>query len=110
MSSSTDHELPKVEHSGYVRIITFTGDMVRDVENVIAKELDGNVEKLADCHLLLDFTNVKTLNGAELETLVMLHKKMKATGGRLTLFNLSIQVYEVFWAEQLQQRMGICRE
>ncbi len=110
MSSHTDHALPKVEQSGDVRIITFTGDTVRDVENVLARELDGNVARLADCHLLLDFTNVETLNRAELETLVTLHKKMKATGGRLTLFNLRIEVYEVFWADQVQQRMGICRE
>ena len=110
MSSHTDHALPKVEQSGNVRIITFTGDRVRDLENVIARELDGNVEKLADSHLLLDFTNVESLSRAELETLVTLQKKMKGGVGRLTLFNLSIQIYEVFLADQLQQRMGICRE
>lgn len=104
------HPSPKVEQSGNVRIITFTGDSVRDLENVIAIELEGNLEGLADSHLLLDFTNVETLSSTELETLVRLHKQMKDCGGRLTLFNLSIQVYEVFWADQLQRRLGICRE
>jgi anti-anti-sigma factor len=104
------HPSPKVEQSGNVRIITFTGDSVRDLENVIAIELEGNIAGLADSHLLLDFTNVETLSSAELETLVRLHKQMKDCGGRLTLFNLSIQVYEVFTKDQLQKRMGICRE
>lgn len=110
MTSPTVHPLPKVEQSGNVRIITFTGDRVRGLENVIARELEGNVPRLADFHILLDFTNVERLSNEELETLVSLHKKMKDCGGRLTLFNLSIQVYEVFWVEQLQQQMGICRE
>ncbi len=104
------HPSPKVEQSGNVRTITFTGDGVRTVENVIARELEGNLAGLADCHLLLDFTNVETLSNAELETLVRLHKQMKDCGGQLTLFNLSIQVYEVFWGDKSSIEWEICKE
>jgi anti-sigma B factor antagonist len=101
---------PKVEQSGSVRIITFTGDKVRDVENVIARELKGNVAGLADGHLLLDFTNVEYITAVELGTLVSLHKRMNASGGRLTLFNLNRHVFEVFTVTHLNELIGLCKE
>jgi anti-sigma B factor antagonist len=104
------HLPPKVEKSGNVKIITFTGDEVRDVENVLAKELQGRVEDLKECHLLLDFTHVEYLTSAELGTLIGLHKRVKDSGGRLTLFNLNAQVYEIFTVTHLQSLLGICRE
>ena len=108
--SNNNHLPPKVEKSGNVKIITFTGDEVRDVENVLAKELKGHMEDLGECHLLLDFTNVEYLSSVELGTLITLHKRVKASGGRLTLFNLNAQVYEVFTVTHLQTYLGICRE
>lgn len=104
------HRPPKVEQSDHVRIVTFTADKVRDVENVIARELEGQTEGLARSHLLLDFMNVERLGSVELETLIALHMRMKACGGRLTLFNLSAPVYETFTATHLQTLLGICRE
>jgi anti-anti-sigma factor len=106
MDSPTVQPSPKIEQSGNVRIITFTGDKVRHIQEVIAKELEGNVGSLADRHLLLDFTNVEMLSGAELETLVTLHEQMKDCGGRLTLFNLGVQVYEVIWDLQGVSEQG----
>jgi anti-sigma B factor antagonist len=106
MSEST----PKVEHAGNVRVLTFTGDVLRQIENQIATELKGRTEGLGACHLLLDFTNVERINSEELGTLIGLHKKVKDLGGRLTLFNLSPDVYEVFTVTHLQTLMGICRE
>lgn len=96
MSSSKVHLPPKVEQCGNVRIITFAPDVVRDVENVIARELQGRTDETGGCHLLLDFTNVEYITSVELGTLVRLHKQMKASGGRLTLFNFKAEVYEVF--------------
>jgi anti-anti-sigma factor len=110
MNPLTVHSSPKVEQSDNVRVITFTADKVRDVENMLARELDGRTNRLGACHLLLDFTNVEYLNSLELGTLVTLHKRMKAAGGRLTLFNLNAQVYEIFTMTHLQTVMGICRE
>lgn len=110
MNPPAGHSSPKVEQIDTVRIITFTGDKVRDLENMLASELEGRTNGLGACHLLLDFTNVEYLNSLELGTLIHLHKRLKAGGGRLTLFNLSPQIYEVFTITQLQNVLAICRE
>jgi anti-sigma B factor antagonist len=110
MDSMSVHLPPKVEQSGSVRIITFTADKFRDVENVIASELEGWTDALGDCHVLLDFTNVERISSVELGTLITLHKKMRASGGRLTMFNMKAEIYEVFTLTRLQTFMGICRE
>jgi len=108
--SLPNHLQPKVEQSGNVRIITFTGNKIREVENVLASELEGHTEHLGECHLLLDFTHVEYITSVELGTLISIHKQTKASGGRLTLFNLSAQVYEVFTLTRLDMLMRICRE
>ncbi len=110
MNPPTIHSSPKVEQSDNVRIITFTADKVRDVQDMLARELEGRTDKLEACHLLLDFTNVEYLNSLELGTLITLHKRLKTAGGRLTLFNLNAQIYELFTITHLQTVMGICRE
>ncbi len=108
--SNNNHQPAKVEKSGNVKIITFTGDEVRDFQSILAHELQGHLKDLTECHLLLDFTNVEYLSSVELGTLIALHKRVKASGGRLTLFNLNPQVYEVFTVTRLQTLLGICRE
>jgi anti-anti-sigma factor len=110
MSSPTVHSPPKVEQSDNVRVITFSTEGVRDVENMLARDLEGCTDELGGCHLLLDFTNVARLGSVELGTLVELHKRMKACGGRLTLFNLNADIYEVFTVTNLQTLLGICRD
>jgi anti-sigma B factor antagonist len=102
--------LPKVERSDNITIFTFIPNAMRNVENVIARELGGLTEGAGARHLLLDFTHVKCLNSMELGTLVTLHKRIKETGGRLTLFNLSAQVFELFALTRLDTLLGICRE
>lgn len=108
MSSATRLP-PKVELRTGVKIITFTGQK-REVENVIATELEGHTDDLGECHLLLDFTNVEYITSVELGTLLGLHKKMAVSGGRLTLFNLNAQVFEVLAVTRLENLIGICRE
>ncbi len=100
---------PKMEQCGDVRIITFTGDQARDVENVIATELEGLTDRLGESHLLLDFTNVEYITSVELGTLISLYKQVRAAGGRLTLFNLSPLVFGVFTTTRLQTLLEICR-
>lgn len=107
--SSAIRSPPKMEQRGGVKIITFTAGQARNVENVIATELDGLTDDLGECHLLLDFTNVEYIASVELGTLVSLHKEMKASGGRLTLFNLKRDVFEVFTVTRLETLIGICR-
>ncbi len=99
---------PKAQRTHNVKIITFTAGQARQ-ENIIAAELDGLTDDLGECHLLLDFTNVENITSVELGSLVTLHKKMRASGGRLTLFNLNLHVFEVFTVTRLDKLIGICR-
>jgi anti-anti-sigma factor len=101
---------PKVEQVGNVTIITFTANHVRDIGNKITAELEGRTDGLGECHLLLDFSKVDRITSEELGTLIGLHKTVKAAGGRLTLFNLSEQIYEVFTTMHLHTLLSICRE
>src|SRR5439155_5947894 len=110
VTTPTIHTLPKVEQGADVTIITFTADPVRDVENVLARELGGLTTGLGGRHLLLDFTNVNYLNSTELGTLITLHKQIQAVGGRLTLFNLSAQVLMLFTITRLDTLLTICKE
>ena len=54
--SSPIRSSPKTERTGNLKIITFTAGQKRDVENVIATELEGLTDQLGECQLLLDFT------------------------------------------------------
>ncbi len=110
MTSPPPQLAPKVERSGNVTVITFTGRTSRRMGNMLANELDGHTDGLSKCHLLLDFTNVESLGSVEIGSLITLHKKMAASGGRLTLFNLKAEVYEVFTITKLHTLLGICRE
>lgn len=110
MTAQICHPSPKVQRNGDTTIITLGGGPVRDVENVLGRDLDGLTGEVAAGHLLLDFTNVEFLSSIELGTLIGLHKRLRADGGRLTLFNLSPQVFEVFAITRLESLLGICQE
>ncbi len=110
MSDPTPLALPKIERSGALTILTFTADTIRNVENVIARELETLNAGTGNQHLLLDFTHVEYLNSMELGTLISLHKRVEAAGGRLTLFNLNPQVFKVFTITHLDTLLEICRE
>ena len=104
-----DRSSAKVERDGNVTIITLSDAGYRG-DNTLARQLTGQTDAAGAEHMLLDFTNVEFLTSAELGTLVTLHKRLKACGGRLTLFNLNAQVYEVFAITNLHRLLGICRE
>lgn len=101
--------LKKVEQCGKVKIITFAGGK-RSVETLLASQLDGQTDAVGESHLLLDFSHVECLSSEELATLIRLHKQLKASGGRLTLFNLCAPVFEVFRVTKLNKVLRICRE
>jgi anti-anti-sigma factor len=101
--------MPKVETSGPVTVLTFTGKTVGAFVSRISSELEGHVAAAGERHLLLDFTNVDRITSEDLGTLVRLHKAVAAAGGQLTLFNLCADVYEVFTVTRLHTLLGICR-
>jgi anti-anti-sigma regulatory factor len=99
---------PKVETGGGVTVLTFTANK-RVLADMLGSELHGRTEGLGEGHLLLDFSNVKQLGSAELETLLVLHRRLQWAGGRLTLFNVTDEVYEVFEVARLHTVLTICR-
>ncbi len=109
MNGATTLSSPKVERNGNITILTFTADAVRDVENSIDRDLETLPDGTEQQQLLLDFTHVASLNSMELGSLVTLHKRVAAAGGRLTLFNLSDQVFKIFTITRLDTLLEICR-
>jgi anti-anti-sigma factor len=99
---------PKGERAGEVSVVTFTGLASRERGDRLAAELEGRVEGPLGGHLLLDFVNVDFISSEELGALVGLHTVVKAAGGRLTLFNLSARLYQVFTVARLHARLAIC--
>lgn len=100
---------PKIEHHGDVSIITFTAGRFACMQDGLARELEGLIDDLGTVHLLLDFTNVMHITSLELGTLINLHKQLQQSGGRLTLFNLNLDVFEVFAVTRLETLINICR-
>ena len=109
MNSPTVRSPHKVQQCRGIKIITFAAGKDRGVEHVIGQALAGQTAAVEGCHLLLDFTNVEFISSVELGTLLLLHKRMQASGGQLTLFNLRPQIYEVFTVTRLHTILGICR-
>lgn len=110
MNKSMPTTQPKVERSGDLTILTFTAHAIRNVESVIARELETLTAGAGGQHLLLDFTHVELLNSMELSTLIALHRRVEEAGGRLTLFNLRADVFRVFAITRLNTFLEICRE
>jgi anti-anti-sigma factor len=100
----------KMERNGKIRILTFGGGTVRDIQNRLGRELDEMTDEFGDGHLLLDFTNVDSVGSEELGTIVALHKRLAQSGGRLTLFNLGPRVFEAFQITRLDTLVQVCRE
>jgi anti-anti-sigma factor len=98
---------PRVEHEGNQTTITLTEGKVRDPENTIAGELAGLTDGLGARHLVLHFGEVRRIHSGELGTLIDLHKRMRAAGGRLALTTVRPEVYEVFEVTRLTAFMSV---
>ena len=98
---------PNMQQRGNVKVITLSGGKVRVVEDLREGELEGLTDEPRGSHLLLDFSKVEYINSDDLGVLINLHKRLKRFGGRLTLFNLNAQVYEVFTVTRLHTFLTI---
>jgi carbon storage regulator len=86
--------------------LAFTGRTTGD--NSLAAELGAaNGAEFRGRDLVLDFTNVRKINSAELDTLIGLHKHMKSRGAFLTLIRMDANVRGVFAATQLDSVLAI---
>lgn len=102
---------PQFEQRGALTIITLvdSGEL-RDGEESLTRLLSAHAIELAERHLVLDFTRVAWISSTELGTLILLHKRMAAHGGRLTLVNLRDEIYEVFRVTRLDSFLDIRRD
>jgi anti-anti-sigma factor len=65
--------------------------------------------ELSQAHLILDFGNVESISSAGLGALVSLHKQARAAGKRLTIREVSREVYEPFEITRLTRLLDIRR-
>lgn len=100
MNTHDAQQPPLVQTVGDVTTVTLSDNSVRDSEDCIAHQVD-KVPAAPNQHLQLDFTNVDYLNGIELGTLIALHKRVRRTGGQLTLFNVAAHLRELFTVTRL---------
>lgn len=89
---------PTVEQDGQTTLITFTDGQPRDQHNMLAKELEGHTENMLGRHLVLDCKDLSFIQSEEVDTLVLLHRLMRAQKGSMRIINVEPAVYEVFAA------------
>jgi anti-anti-sigma factor len=96
--------------NGEVKIIRLLSEQVLPFgDDALARELEANLDDNTVRHLFLDFAKVRWITSAELGMLVLLHKRLAARGGRLTLFNLGEEIYEVFTVTRLHTLLEVGR-
>jgi anti-sigma B factor antagonist len=110
MALQLQHPRMKDHAARDVTVVHFTGCNV-SLDEVTLYRIHDELLALADdastSDVLLDFGNVQFLTGTTLGTLVVLHKKLVATGRHLTVGNLNPQVHEVFTVTKLDQLLDL---
>src|SRR4051812_42183488 len=107
MLSRSAHSLP-VDIEGDTAVVRLP-DTRFDITNgeSLSRQLFSLVAGLGQRDVALDFAGVGFLNSDGLATLVMLHKKLRAAGGKLAVFNVQPRVYEVFAVTCLNQLLDV---
>lgn len=92
-----------------VTIVNFVDRKILEAASIqeLGDELFALVEKDGHTKVILDFKQVEFLSSAALNKLIILDKKMKASGGRLILCNLRSEIHEVFVITRLNQLFDI---
>jgi anti-anti-sigma factor len=98
-----DHEVTVVHFNG--------GNVSLDEETIerLRAPLFALAEEPGRSPLLLDFRNVDYVTSLTLGTLVTLHKKLLASGRRLTIQNLTPPVFEIFAVTKLDEYLDLRR-
>ena len=98
-----------VSQSGDVTIAKFLDKKILDqlIIQDLGNELFALVEEEKKEKLLLDFSEVEFLSSAALNKLIVLDRKMKASGGKLKFANLRAETHEVFMITRLNQLFDI---
>jgi anti-sigma B factor antagonist len=86
--------------------LALTEENVSRLETLLGALTDqGNQRKL-----VLDFANVDFVSSAALDTLVRIHRRLRASGGCLALRDLNDNVYEVFEVTRLVNLFDVGRQ
>ena len=76
----------------------------------LGQSLSRLVDDLGRVNVDLDFEAVAFLSSVGLATVLTLHTKLRAAGGRLALFNVRPHVYEIFAAAKLTVVLDVRQE
>ena len=102
MITSSRQEM-KTERSSTTCIVTLPSDQPSRTREL------AKIEAQERCHLLLNFSETEDIMSEDLGAIIALRKRVMAKGGRLTLFNLAPNIYEVFKVTNLHKILDICR-
>ncbi|MFC1806002.1 tetratricopeptide repeat protein [Planctomycetota bacterium] len=99
----------RVDESGDVTIVTFTGSGLVDQEAIedIGEQLLSLVDELGRRRIVLDLASVKLMSSAALGRLVVLHKRLRVVGGRLALCNIVPEIHEALVLTKLNMLFRI---
>ena len=103
------HARLQVTEVGDVTVVRFNDQRILDANTIeeLGGELFGLVEDDNLQRLLLDFTSVEFLSSAALNKLIILDKKVKASGGKLKLCSLRPEIAEIFAITRLDKLFDI---
>jgi anti-sigma B factor antagonist len=104
-----EHRRVEISEVGEVTVVRFVDRKILDAANIqeLGEELFGLVEQENRRSLLLNFSNVEFLSSAALNKLIVLDKKVKASGGVLKFSDLRPEIYDVFVITRLNQLFDI---
>lgn len=103
------HSRLQVAEVGEVTIVRFADRKILDATAIeeLGEELFGLVETDHRKSLLLNFTGVEFLSSAALNKLIILDKKVKASGGRMRICELRPEIAEIFAITRLDKLFDI---
>ncbi len=103
------HRRVEINESGEITIAQFQDKKILDAALIqeLGEELFGLVENEGRKKLLLNFNNVEFLSSAALNKLIILDKKVKASGGQIKFCELRPEIREVFVITRLTQLFDI---
>jgi len=98
-----------ISEDGNVTVVRFVDRKIIDAANIqeMGDELFALLDQENRKQLLVSFVNVEFLSSAALNKLIVLDRKIKAAGGKLTLSNLRPEIQEVFAITRLNQLFDI---
>jgi anti-sigma B factor antagonist len=99
-----------VERRGLVSVVSFNGRAILEENAIraIGDEIVRIAEKFGSKQLILNFSDVRNLSSYMLATLVSVHKKLAALGGRMVLCGIDAELMRIIELTSLHKLFKIC--